>query len=187
MCTSLKSAFYPTPSRTKLKPPRPRLALKARHAAGIGSENFGKDLQRHVALETRVAGAINLTHSARANLRDDLVNAELGSGGQHRHRSPLLDSRQYTADKPFLMVVLRKPPAPRILLNGDFRVQLYPRDSPTPAALWRQIEIALATAIDHPASGSPIRRRRSWKRGSEWRGASLGFTLRKGSAKERSW
>ena len=67
---------------------QPRLTLKARHAAGIGRENFGEDFQRHFALKTRVAGAILLAHSARANLRDDLVNADLCSGGKHRHRFP---------------------------------------------------------------------------------------------------
>ena len=40
---------------------------------------------RDVAAELRVAGAIDLAHAARAEEGDDLVHADLGTGGERRH------------------------------------------------------------------------------------------------------
>ena len=47
-------------------------ALEARQALGIGGERRRQDLDRHLALEPRVGGAIDLAHTAGAERRDDL-------------------------------------------------------------------------------------------------------------------
>jgi hypothetical protein len=46
----------------------------------VGGEGLPQNLQRHVAIELRVAGAVDLAHAARANQRDDLVGAETSAG-----------------------------------------------------------------------------------------------------------
>ena len=56
-----------------------RLALEAAHAArGSDAVRLGQDLERDVAVEPRVARAVDLAHAARAEGRDDLVRAEAG-------------------------------------------------------------------------------------------------------------
>ena len=55
-------------------------ALEAGQAVGIGGEGLGQDFQRHVAVELRVAGAVDLPHPACANLGGDLIRAEGGAG-----------------------------------------------------------------------------------------------------------
>jgi len=68
------------------------LALEAREAIGILREGCGQRLDRDVAPEARVAGAIDLAHAAGAERRDDLEGAEAGSGGQgHRGTLPERD------------------------------------------------------------------------------------------------
>ena len=52
---------------------RLRFTLEARQAIGIGREQLGQHLDRDVAVETRVAGAIDLAHAARAEHTGDLV------------------------------------------------------------------------------------------------------------------
>ena len=49
------------------------LALEARQALGVRRERGRQHLDRHVAVELRVGGAIHLAHPARAERRDDLV------------------------------------------------------------------------------------------------------------------
>src|SRR5262249_49910834 len=51
-------------------------ALEALAAAGSGAERGREDLDRDVAVEPDVTGAIHLAHAARAERRDDLVVAE---------------------------------------------------------------------------------------------------------------
>src|SRR5436190_10426860 len=48
----------------------------------IGSEQRGQDLQRNVATELRIAGAVDLSHSTGAEERDDFVGAEASAGSQ---------------------------------------------------------------------------------------------------------
>ena len=62
-----------------------RLAAKPRDAFGIGNRRRWERLDGNVAAEARVAGAIYLTHPARAKRRDDLVRTEAMSGWQRRH------------------------------------------------------------------------------------------------------
>ena len=62
-------------------------ALEAGHALGIAGEGLGQDLQRDVAIEASVAGAVDFAHAAGAEERDDLVGADLGAGAKHAERS----------------------------------------------------------------------------------------------------
>ena len=57
------------------------LALKTGDALRVGDEGVGQDLDRHVAPEFRVAGAIHLAHAAGAERRQDLVRAKACAGG----------------------------------------------------------------------------------------------------------
>jgi hypothetical protein len=59
---------------------RLRLALEPRHALRVVGERVRQDLDRHLAAERRVRRPIHLTHSAFANERGDLVDAEAGAG-----------------------------------------------------------------------------------------------------------
>src|SRR5439155_19477438 len=43
---------------------------------------FGENFDRNGAVQTRVPGAINLTHAARTDRRQDLVRPQLRAGGQ---------------------------------------------------------------------------------------------------------
>jgi hypothetical protein len=55
------------------------LALQASDAIGILREGGGQDLDRDVALQARVAGTIDLAHSAGADHRLDFVRTEARS------------------------------------------------------------------------------------------------------------
>ena len=57
-----------------------RLALEAGQTVGVVREGLGQRLDRDVAAESRVARAIDLTHAAGAERREDLVGAEAGTG-----------------------------------------------------------------------------------------------------------
>ncbi len=61
------------------------LALEPREPIGIERERFGQDLQRDVAIQLRVARAIDLAHPACAERRLNFVGTELCAGRQ-RHR-----------------------------------------------------------------------------------------------------
>ena len=56
-------------------------ALKPREPLGVGGERLGQDLDRDVAIQLRVARAIDLAHAAGAERGQDLVRAEAGAGG----------------------------------------------------------------------------------------------------------
>jgi hypothetical protein len=62
-----------------------RLAREARAAIGIGGEPGRQDLQRDVAPQLGVAGAVHLAHSARAEQADHVVGAETRPG-REAHR-----------------------------------------------------------------------------------------------------
>jgi hypothetical protein len=61
-----------------------RFAPEARQALQIDRERIGQDLERDVAIELRVARAIDLPHSAAADRGEHVVRAKSGSGLQ-RH------------------------------------------------------------------------------------------------------
>src|SRR5262245_6823646 len=58
------------------------LALEPREALGIERKAFRQDLDRDVAIQFRVTGAIDLAHSTRAERRDDLVRTDTGAAVQ---------------------------------------------------------------------------------------------------------
>ncbi len=55
-------------------------ALEASQPLGVVGEQVGQDLERHVAVELGVAGAVDLTHAAGADLGGDGVGTEGGAG-----------------------------------------------------------------------------------------------------------
>ncbi len=59
-----------------------RFALEAGQPIGIAGEEVGQDLERDVAPEPRVAGAIDLSHAAGAERGDDLIGAQFRAGSQ---------------------------------------------------------------------------------------------------------
>ena len=61
-----------------------RFALEARAHVRIRAQVLGQHLDRHLAAESRVARAVDLTHSSRAQRGEDLVRTELRSGSE-RH------------------------------------------------------------------------------------------------------
>ena len=73
---------------------RPGLALKARTRGGVRHHALRQDLDRHVAIETKVAGTVHLAHAAGADRGAQFVGAEPRAVGQsHRiepHHSPAI-------------------------------------------------------------------------------------------------
>ena len=65
-----------------------RFPLEARQAIGIVGKGLGQDFDRHVAIERRIAGAIDLAHPAHTDLNSDFVDAETGAGGKGQEGSP---------------------------------------------------------------------------------------------------
>jgi hypothetical protein len=59
-----------------------RLALKPREALRVAREGRRQHLDRHVALQCRIACAVHLAHAARTERRSDLEATETGAGGE---------------------------------------------------------------------------------------------------------
>ncbi len=61
---------------------RDRLALESRQAIGIGGNRIGQDLERDIAVQFGIAGAIHLAHSAGADATtiSNGPDASLGTG-----------------------------------------------------------------------------------------------------------
>ena len=57
-----------------------RLAFEPRHAIGVRGEHVRQDLDRDLAAECRVRRTVDLTHSAFADRRGDVVDAETRAG-----------------------------------------------------------------------------------------------------------
>ena len=66
-----------------------RLLLKAMQAHCVLSKGFGEYFQRDIASETCITGAIDLTHSAGAQQRDDFVRLEFYPRGESHRRAQL--------------------------------------------------------------------------------------------------
>jgi hypothetical protein len=62
-----------------------RFLLKAAHEVGLLCEGLRQDLQRDIALQPRIARAIDLAHTTAANQRDDFVGANARTW-RERHR-----------------------------------------------------------------------------------------------------
>ena len=60
---------------------RLRFPPKPREAIWIGGERVGQDLDRDGAIQLRVPRAVDFTHAAGAERRQDLVRAEACAGG----------------------------------------------------------------------------------------------------------
>jgi len=56
------------------------LALKPRQTLGVACKRVRQDFDRHVALQSRVARAVDLAHPSGADEGEDLVNAEANAG-----------------------------------------------------------------------------------------------------------
>jgi hypothetical protein len=52
------------------------LALESGEPIGIGGERVGQDLDRHVAIQLRVAGFVDLAHAAGADSAGDFVRTK---------------------------------------------------------------------------------------------------------------
>ena len=61
-----------------------RLLCEAMQAFGIGRETGWEDFDGDIAAQPRVAGAIDFTHPARAERRENFVRAQAGAG-RKRH------------------------------------------------------------------------------------------------------
>ena len=64
------------------------LALEARERGGVRREALGKDFDRDVAVELRVARAVDLSHASGAERPEDLVRAEACAGQEGHEVSP---------------------------------------------------------------------------------------------------
>src|SRR5215471_8652171 len=60
------------------------LAPKARHAPGVLGVRLRQHFHRHVAFQPSVSGAVDLTHAAGAQGREDLVGTQFVTHGE-RH------------------------------------------------------------------------------------------------------
>ena len=79
---------------------RLRLTLEPGDPLGVGEERLRQNLQRDIASEPRVAGAVDVAHLARATEADDLVRAETSASSQsHGKRLQLLEMPSLKADK----------------------------------------------------------------------------------------
>jgi hypothetical protein len=58
-----------------------RFTLEPRDSIGVGQRQVRERLDRHVAPEPRVAGAIHLAHSARADRREHVVRSDASARG----------------------------------------------------------------------------------------------------------
>src|SRR5207249_2597630 len=63
-----------------------RFALEPRRAVGVERPRLRQDLDRHLAPELRVAGAVDLTHPAGTERGDNLVRSEAAAGCQRHQR-----------------------------------------------------------------------------------------------------
>src|SRR5579863_3070264 len=61
-----------------------RFAVEARHALSVSCEGFGQNFQGYVTPQLGIARAVDFSHSARAEWRENLVRSEPGSGNE-RH------------------------------------------------------------------------------------------------------
>ena len=88
-------------------------SLKPREPVGIVSERRRKDLDGDLTLESSIGGPVHLSHSTRAQRRNDVVGAKARSG-RHRHclvagpQHPLLAARLRGPQRPAPLAALRR-------------------------------------------------------------------------------
>jgi len=54
--------------------------MKSAHAISVGGNVWRQNLERHLAMERGIVGKVNLTHSARAETRNNFIPPELFAG-----------------------------------------------------------------------------------------------------------
>ncbi len=85
-----------------------RFAAEAREPIRIARDGRDQNLDGHVAIELRVAGAIDLAHAAGAEQRDDVIGAELRAGIERHWKNSggLYAARRWRRDErnPLLLV-----------------------------------------------------------------------------------
>jgi hypothetical protein len=59
---------------------RLRVACESREPIRIARERIGHNLSRDVPIQLGIAGAVDLSHAARADEREDFVGAEASAG-----------------------------------------------------------------------------------------------------------
>ena len=69
---------------------RPRLALEARPRIGVAGDVTREDVGGNRAIETGIAGFVDLAHAAGAERADDFIRTEPDAGGEGHARSSLL-------------------------------------------------------------------------------------------------
>ena len=69
--------------------------LKARPPRRIAGEVRGQDLQRNIASEAGVASAVDLTHAASAQRRENFVRSEMSTRIQANGETPCPDRRKW--------------------------------------------------------------------------------------------
>src|ERR1700694_5614477 len=74
-------------------------ALEAGHALGVAGKRLGQNLQRNIALQLGVAGAVHLAHAAGTDGREDLVRAKSRTHCQ-RHDWNDLSAKSASAPQP---------------------------------------------------------------------------------------
>src|SRR5262249_19221370 len=69
-----------------------RLPSQPLARAGVGGGGGGEQLDRDLAIETWIAGAVHLTHSSCAKPGDDFIGSDARAGGerQKRQATPML-------------------------------------------------------------------------------------------------
>ena len=60
------------------------LALEAREAIRIRRQRRRQDFDRHLTLQLRIGGAVDLSHAAYAEQSDDFIRAEACAGCQRQ-------------------------------------------------------------------------------------------------------
>ena len=69
---------------------RTRFLFEACQPAGVAREDFQKDSDRGVAIEPRVAGFVDLTHSTGAEWRLDFVRTETRASDEHQRNARII-------------------------------------------------------------------------------------------------
>ena len=83
----------------------PGFPSEARQTVGVSREGIGKNLQRDITIQFRVARAVDLAHGAGTKRGDDLVRTDAKTGGEEwarlravgRHLREMVDTPRLTA------------------------------------------------------------------------------------------
>ena len=102
------------------------LLLEAAHEVGLVGERLGQNLQRDVALQSRIASPIHLAHAAAANQLDDFIDADasarrkghlISEAGSLLRRGPLASSLITLSDVPMVTGSLIRNRCPSLVTS----------------------------------------------------------------------